>query len=258
MIDNLKVGIIQSDILWEDIDGNLLQFEQKISQIGEVDLIVLPEMFTTGFSMKSAELAETMDGKTMKWLRKISAIKNCDIVCSIIIKEEDKNYNRLVWMKPDGNYETYDKRHLFRMSDEHEHFSQGNKRIVVEIKGWKVCPLICYDLRFPVWSRNTENFDALIFVANWPESRREPWRILLKARAIENQTYVIAANRLGSDAHGTTFAGDSVVLNPKGIKISKTEPFHESVEEITLSRKELDDFRQKFPVSLDADEFMIK
>ena len=255
---DLKISIIQSDILWENIDGNLLQFEDKINKLGKTDLIVLPEMFTTAFSMKSSELAETMNGKTINWLREISSGKNCDMVCSFIVKEEGKFYNRLLWMRANGSYETYDKRHLFRMSDEHNHFSQGNKRIVVDIKGWKICPLICYDLRFPVWSRNNENFDALIYVANWPESRREPWQILLKARAIENQAYVIAVNRIGTDENGTSFAGDSAVINPKGIKISQTEAFQESIEEIELSRKELDDFREKFPVALDADNFIIQ
>ena len=258
MTDNLKIAFIQSDILWENIDGNLSQFEQKISLIDDVDLIVLPEMFTTGFSMNSKELAETSNGKTMQWLRKISAEKNSDIVCSFITKDAGKFYNRLVWMKIDGSFEYYDKRHLFRMSDEHEHFSQGDKRIVVEIKGWRICPLICYDLRFPVWSRNNENFDALIYVANWPESRREPWQILLKARAIENQVYVVGVNRLGTDGHGTKFAGDSVVIDAKGKQISKTRAYEESVETVILSRKELDDFRQKFPVALDADSFVIK
>ncbi len=257
MKNNLKVSIVQSVIMWENIDGNLMHFGNKLDEIEECDLIVLPEMFTTGFSMRSSDLAESMTGKTLQWLKEKSALKNADIVCSLIIREAGKYYNRLVWMRPDGTFETYDKRHLFRMSDEHEHFSQGSKRLIVEIKGWRICPLICYDLRFPVWSRNNESFDALIYIANWPESRRGPWQILLKARAIENQVYVVGVNRLGKDGQGTAFAGDSAVINPKGIKISKTKAFTESVESITLSLEELNDFRKKFPVGLDVDKFQL-
>ena len=254
---DLNICIIQSNIVWENIDENLSLFEVHIDNVVNADLIVLPEMFTTGFSMNTSKLAESMEGKTMAWLRDIAKRKNCVISGSIIIEEDDKYYNRLIWMRPDGTFGKYDKRHLFRMSEEHQTFTGGNERVVFEVKGWRVLPLICYDLRFPVWSRNRNDYDVLIYVANWPEARRTPWQIMLKSRAIENQAYVIAVNRLGKDEMGNSYSGDSAVIEPKGNVISKTLMGEESVETVSLSYDDLEKFRKKFPVGLDGDDFRI-
>lgn len=254
---DLNICIIQSNIIWENIDENLNLFEAHIDSVIDADVIVLPEMFTTGFSMNTSKLAETMGGKTMDWLRDNAKKKNCVITGSIIIEENDKYYNRLIWMRPDGTFGKYDKRHLFRMSEEHQTFTDGDERVVFEVKGWRVLPLICYDLRFPVWSRNRNDYDVLIYVANWPEARRTPWQIMLKSRAIENQVYVVAVNRLGKDEMGNSYSGDSAVIEPKGNIISKTLMGEESVESVSLSYEDLEIFRNKFPVGLDGDEFRI-
>ena len=260
-MNDLRVTIIQSSIQWEDIEANLDQFGNAMTSIviGATDIIVLPEMFTTGFTMNAGEMAEDMDGKAVSWMRKQAAKKKCIVTGSLVIRENGKNYNRLVWMKPDGTSETYDKRHLFRMGEENNTYTKGEKRLVVEYKGWKICPLICYDLRFPVWSRNVDNaFDCLIYVANWPDVRSYPWRQLLIARAIENQAYVMGVNRIGVDGHDMDHSGYSVVLDPKGQILSHTKPDKPIVETITLSAKALEDFRKAFPVGMDADEFELK
>jgi len=255
----LKVTIIQTELHWENIDENLEMFGQKLSQIeDETDLIVLPEMFNTGFTMSSEKLAEEMGGKTMQWMKNTAKDKSCVVVGSLIIGENGHCYNRLVWMRGDGSYKTYDKRHLFRMMDEHKYFSGGGERIVVELNGWKICPLVCYDLRFPVWSRNRNEYDCLIYIANWPGARRSAWSTLLLARAIENQVYVIGVNRIGNDGNNIAFSGGSAVIDPKGQVISKTQPNQENIETVSLSYEELEDFRKKFPVGLDGDEFEVK
>jgi omega-amidase len=256
-MEDLKITIVQSPLFWEDIDANIAAFTKTVSSIApsSTDLIVLPEMFTTGFTMNAKQFAEGMDGKAVKWMRKMAAEKKCVITGSLNIKENGHNYNRLVWMRPDGTFETYDKRHLFRMGEENNTYTRGTKRIIVELKGWKICPLVCYDLRFPVWSRNTNAYDCLIYVANWPDVRSYPWRQLLIARAIENQVYVIGVNRIGTDAHDMAHAGYSAVMDPRGQIISTTQPDQPSVETVTLSWKALEDFRKVFPVGLDADKF---
>jgi omega-amidase len=266
MKQDLKVTLVQSDLHWEDPQKNLDMFDAKIAAISQTDLIILPEMFNTAFTMNAENLAETMEGKTLSWMRKKAEEKQCVITGSIIIKEENKYFNRLVWMRPEGTFETYDKRHLFRMANEHEHFSSGNKKNIVELKGWKILPLICYDLRFPVWSRNKKSpggkeqsameYDILIYVANWPEKRINAWRTLLMARAIENQCYTIGVNRTGYDDNDNFYPGASVVIDPKGEKISKIDD-KESVETVLLSAKELEEFRKSFPVGMDADGFEI-
>jgi omega-amidase len=259
---NLNITIIQTSLFWEDSEKNIKHFDQLLSsQAGKTDLIVLPEMFNTGFSMNSAKLAQQMDGDVTKWMKKKSTELNCCITGSTIIKENDNYYNRLIWMQPDGVFYTYDKRHLFRMAQEHNYYSPGTKIILPEIKGWKICPLICYDLRFPVWSRNGKGenrYDLLIYIANWPEARRNAWSSLLIARAIENQCYVAGVNRIGSDGKGISYSGDSAVIDPKGNVISQTKPFEEKAETIELSKRELEDFREKFPVESDADNFNIE
>src|SRR5574337_503960 len=218
-MENLNITLIQSNLHWENIDKNLQQFSEKMATVKEpTDLIVLPEMFSTGFSMNSKNLSEGMNGKTLLWMRKHCKEKGCAITGSVIISENGNYFNRLIWMWADGSYEIYNKRHLFQMANEDNYYTPGKYRKVVELKGWKICPLICYDLRFPVWSRNTwkktskfikdggreiiAEYDVLIYVANWPERRAHPWKSLLVARAIENQSYVIGVNRVGSDGNG--------------------------------------------------------
>lgn len=260
---DLKVTIIQSDLHWENVAENLAMFSEKINAISEsTDIIVLPEMFNTGFSMHSEELAETMNGKTIAWMKQQAKKSGAVIVGSLIIEEHNKFYNRLVWAQPDGNFYSYDKRHLFRMADEHESFSAGEKRLIVTYKGWRICPMVCYDLRFPVWTRNaskkeTPAYDCLIYIANWPAARKAPWSKLLEARAIENQCYVVGANRVGEDGKNIAYTGNSVVINPKGEVISNIPENKDCKETVNLSLKELNDFRVAFPVSIDGDDFEI-
>lgn len=259
-MNDLKVTIIQSDLYWENIEKNLEQFSKKIASIEQqTNLIVLPEMFTTGFSMQPEKLADTMDGETIKWLQAKASEKNCVITGSFICKENGCFYNRLIWMKPDKSFSYYDKRHLFSLADEQKYYSAGTKKITEEINGWKICPLICYDLRFPVWSRNNKNspYDVLIYVANWPEKRSYPWKSLLVARAIENQCYVIGVNRIGDDGNKIYHSGDSAIINFKGELISKTLSHESSIETVGLNYNELVDFRKHFPFLNDADDFSI-
>ena len=256
---NLKITIIQSELHWENVEENLAMFAKKIEAINEqTDIVVLPEMFTTGFSMESVKLAEKMDGKSVKWMKQLAVKKNVVVTGSLIIEEEGNYYNRLIWAQPDETILTYDKRHLFRMAEEDKHFTAGEDRLIVEWKGWKICPLICYDLRFPVWSRNSlPAFDCLIYIANWPEARKEPWNKLLEARAIENQVYVVGVNRVGVDGKEISYSGNSAVIDPKGNAISDITPELNEVITIELNKTDLEDFREKFPVGLDADDFEV-
>lgn len=269
-MDDLKITIIQSSLHWENKEMNLIMFSQKINDIKEsTDLIILPEMFTTGFSMSPKKFAEPMNGATVSWMKEKAKEKNCVITGSFICEENGKCFNRLVWVNPDGSFSTYDKRHLFRMANEDAHYSAGQKRIVVELKGWKINPMICYDLRFPVWSRNKlvqgskvdknpqYEYDLLIYVANWPEVRSYPWKTLLLARAIENQSYVVGLNRVGNDGNKIYHSGDSAVINARGEIISRTKAQEESTETITLNYSELLAYRKSFPAMLDADAFEI-
>jgi omega-amidase len=258
-MDDLKITLVQSSLHWENIEKNLAMFSEKISGIaGETDLIVLPEMFSTGFSMQPERFAEPMAGSAVAWMKEQAKQKGCVITGSFMCREEGKYYNRLVWMQPDGTFSTYDKKHLFSMGDENNHYTAGSKKIIEELKGWKVCPLICYDLRFPVWSRNTEGYDLLIYVANWPERRAHPWKTLLPARAIENQCYVAGLNRTGKDGNGIEHSGDSAVIDFKGELISKIPADKECTETVSLDRRALEEFRKIFPAWKDADHFELK
>ncbi len=258
-MESLTITIIQSDLSWENKAENISRFNQKIASISQkTDLIVLPEMFNTSFSMNSEKMAEKMAGETMTMMASWAKSKDAVITGSLIIEENEQFYNRLIWMRPDGSYEYYDKRHLFRMAGENEHYSFGDKKIIVELKGWRICPLICYDLRFPVWSRNNNEYDCLVYVANWPERRSHPWKTLLMARAIENISYVIGVNRIGLDGSGIAFSGDSAIIDFKGEVISQTNPHQESIETIVLSASDLNEFRKSFPAWMDADKFEIK
>ncbi len=254
-MQNLKLTIVQPDIIWEDRQANLDKITGLISGIESTDLILLPEMFTTGFSMNPQKLSETMDGISVNWMKKVATEKGAAVVGSLIIKENNLFFNRAVWAFPNGKVVNYDKRHLFSMGEEERHFSAGTDRIIVEYKGWRICPLICYDLRFPVWSRNSANYDILVYLANWPAVRHYVWKNLLVARAIENQAYCIGVNRVGTDGQGLNYAGDSMLISPKGVAQSLVEK--EQIKTFAISFSELNSFRNKFPLKNDADKFTI-
>ncbi len=263
-MQNLTVSLIQSDLIWEDKEKNISHFTGKIREIEEAtDLIVLPEMFTTGFAMEPQKLAEPMGGPTIQWMHRMATEKNCVLAGSIIIKENNHFFNRLIWMRSDGSYDQVDKKHLFTFAGENKHYTQGNKKLIVTLKGWRIMPLICYDLRFPVWSKNrhdAENgfdYDCMINVANWPEKRSHVWRILLMARALENQSYVIGINRIGKDGNDIGYSGDSAVISPKGENLSNMAPCKEQTETVVMSRCELDNFRDNFRAWADWDQFQI-
>lgn len=266
-MSSLIITIIQTNLYWEDKKANLQLLEEKINSIKEkTEIIVLPEMFSTGFSMQPEKLAEKMDGETVAWMKKISSSKKIILTGSLIIEEEGKYFNRLIWMLPNGQFGYYDKRHLFAFAGEDEKYTAGNKRLIASVKGWKINLLVCYDLRFPVWSRqsniNKENeneleFDLIIYVANWPQRRSLAWKTLLQARAIENQSYVVGVNRVGNDGNNIYHRGDSMIINPLGEIIYHKED-DEDIFTYTLSKEKLDEVRTKFPFWKDADEFFIE
>lgn len=263
-MNSLKISFIQTFLFWEDIGANLAMFEEKIWEINDqVDIIVLPEMFNTGFTMDANRFAEPINFTTFKWMHQMSQQKKSVITGSYIIKDSSHFYNRLYWISPDGANEYYDKRHLFRMGEEHLNYSPGNERLIAKHGEWKILPLICYDLRFPVWSRNKSNlkdnqpeYDILIYVANWPAPRTDVWDTLLKARALENQCYCLGVNRLGTDGMKVDYSGHSACYDFKGHPMNKisSEPDIFTVE---LDLKLLKEFREKFPAYLDSDKFKI-
>ena len=257
-MENLKITVFQGYLFWENIDKNLQNIALRLSGIREkTDLIILPEMFTTGFSMEAAALAEPMGGKSMKWMHKIAKQYECVVTGSLIIKDDEKFYNRLIWMRPDGTYECYDKRHLFALGKEHQTYTAGTKKLIVELKGWKICPMICYDLRFPVWLRNVdEEYDLMLFVANWPERRIAHWRALIAARAIENQAYVIGVNRVGHDGNEVYHSGDSTCIDPNG-NVVYYKRDEEDMYTFTIIADEVKKTRRALPFLKDADEFEI-
>lgn len=260
MQDQLNIHLIQTHLHWEDIDLNLNHLEAKIKSIQtESDIIILPEMFSTGFTMTPEKLAEENGGKALLWMQKMASEKKCAIVGSLSIKEHNSYFNRLYWVMPDTSYSYYNKRHLFRMGKEQEHYSAGSEKLIIQYKGWKICPLVCYDLRFPVWSRNTKNnpYDALIYVANWPAIRSYPWKQLLIARAIENQSYVIGVNRIGEDGNNIPHSGDSMVIGPKGEILSGNHENQDTVIVANIALNPLKEFRNQFPAMMDADDFSI-
>ncbi len=257
-MQDLTITIIQSRLHWENIDANLEMFESKLAAVeGQSDLVILPEMFTTGFSMNAAALAEPMGGKTMQWLGHQARQLNSVITGSLIIQEDGYYYNRLIWMRPDGTYTKYDKRHTFTMADEHLTYQRGMQRLIVELKGWKICPLVCYDLRFPAWARNMEDYDLLIYTANWPVKRSSHWKILLQARAIENQCFVAGINRVGLDGNGHYYTGDSCIITPTGEFYFQAADV-EAIETRKLSHKYLAFIRKKLPFLADRDEIIFR
>jgi len=255
-MDNLKITLFQAYLFWEKTDKNLQNIALRLSAIREkTDLIILPEMFNTGFTMNVGELAEQMNGKTMQWMKGIAAQYGCVVTGSLIISEKDKYYNRLIWMRPDGSYECYDKRHLFALGQEHHTYAPGKKKLIVELKGWKICPVICYDLRFPVFLRNVDNeYDLLVIVANWPERRSLHWRTLIPARAVENQAYVIGVNRVGHDGNEVYHSGDSMCIDANGgvVYYKRDE---EDLYTFTVHAEELIKTRRALPFLKDADQF---
>jgi predicted amidohydrolase len=251
--------MVQSPIIWEDRDKNLGYYGELLARIkGKTDMAVLPETFSTGFSMNVEKLADTMDGKTVPTIKGWAKKHKLAIVGSFIAKEGGNYHNRAFFITPEGEESYYDKRHLFRMGEEEKHFTPGTKQTIVSYKGWNICIQVCYDLRFPVWSRNTNNaYDLLIYVANWPEVRKTVWHSLLPARAIENIAYVCGVNRTGVDGKGFIYHGNSMLYTPKGKKLADAGKREEIIRTCTLSKEELIDLRTKFPAWEDADTFTI-
>ena len=276
MNQRLAITIIQTNLYWEDKRANLQMLEHKISSIKEkTEMVVLPEMFSTGFSMKPETLAETMEGETVLWMKRIAAEQKIILTGSVIIADTGEvgavrplYYNRIIWMLPNGQFGIYDKRHLFAFAGEAEHFAAGTKRLIASVKGWKINLQVCYDLRFPVWARQAPSqpphkgeekapeYDVLIYVANWPERRSTAWKILLQARAIENQCYVVGVNRVGKDGNDINYSGDSMIIDPLG-EILFNKKDDEDIFTITLDKDHLQTVRKKFPFWKDGDGFQI-
>lgn len=265
--NTLTISILQPDIIWEDKKTNINQYTGMIEGIKErKEIVLLPEMFTTGFSMAPGRLAETMDGPSVSWMKETARQQNIILAGSLIIEEHGNYYNRFIWMQPDGQYGTYDKRHLFGYAGEDKHYIGGDRKLIVQVKGWKICPLICYDLRFPVWARQAATsgddearqptYDVLLYVANWPQRRSLAWKTLLQARAIENQAYVIGVNRVGKDAHDIDYSGDSALFGPLGeaLWLGENKPL---VHTLHLEKEPLQEARGQFPFLKDGDAFLL-
>jgi omega-amidase len=290
-MSSLTISIIQPDLKWENRDANLLMLEEKINKLPFTELVVLPEMFSTGFSMRPEILSEKMDGQALQWMQRVASKKKIILTGSLIIEENGSYFNRLIWMLPNGQCGYYDKRHLFGYAGEHEHYSSGNKRLIASVKGWKINLQVCYDLRFPIWARQgrkaiateAENsqikdnrpdednsrmkdvrpeelyspeYDILVYVANWPERRAHAWKTLLQARAIENQCYVVGVNRVGRDGNEINHVGDSMIIDPMGEPLVHLQ--HDvDVYTLTLEKKNLEELRGKLPFLKDGDSFQI-
>ena len=256
---NLTVTLIQTELAWEDIDANLALFDERIERLDTPsDLVILPEMFSTGFSMNAPRLAEPVDGKAVTWLRNKAIQKKRVITGSIMTREKKTFFNRLVWARPDGTLSLYDKKHLFRYAGEEKVYTAGNALTTVDLKGWKIRPFICYDLRFPIWTRNlNQAYDLCFFVANWPAKRAAHWRALLRARAIENQAYVIGVNRVGRDGNGFEYSGHSAVIDPLG-NVLFEEEYRSCSPTIELDHGVLKAYRDQFPAWMDSDADMLK
>ncbi len=257
MSDTLRLALIQADLAWEDKTTNLQFFENEISKI-QADIIFLPEMFTTGFSMKPEAFAETIEGDSVAWMKAQAAKSNAVITGSLIIEENGNYFNRLVWAQPNGEVITYNKRHLFSYAGEEKHYTAGTDRLIIDYKGWKIFPQVCYDLRFPVWSRNNLDYDLAFYVANWPERRSYPWTTLLKARAIENQCFLVGLNRVGDDGNGVSHSGDSMVVDPLGEPKASCTPSKVETLVTEITKEELDKVRNRFRFLADKDEFELK
>jgi predicted amidohydrolase len=261
-MSSLHITLIQTDLSWENKKANLDMLQQKIEALKDAtEIIILPEMFSTGFSMNPENLAETMQGETVNWMKRMAKSNKVIITGSIIIEEHKKYYNRLIWMLPTGEYGVYDKRHLFAFADEHSHYTAGNKRLIASVKGWKINLQVCYDLRFPVWARQDPrhkemSYDVLINVANWPSKRIHAWKTLLQARAIENQCFAVGVNRIGEDGNRHTYSGDSMIVDALG-EIIYQKSNDADVFTYELNKEKLNEVRRHFPFLNDSDLFTI-
>lgn len=253
----IRVALIQSELVWQDSLANQQYFEQQFRHYPDVQLFVLPEMFNSGFSMDSTRIAETMEGLTVQWMQQQAKLTGAALCGSIAIAQQGQIFNRFLFVRPDGLVQFYDKRHLFRMGGEQLHYQAGSERVIVSYLGFRFCLQVCYDLRFPVFARNQQDYDALIYVANWPQPRRQVWRTLLQARAIENQAYVLGCNRIGSDANALSYSGDSLVVDYLGQIRSELPVGQAGVVVAELDLNALLQFKQKFPAYLDADPFVL-
>lgn len=258
-MDNLRITLLQTQLVWQNPAANRKHFTDLMQSLaGQTDLIVLPEMFTTGFSMNTAQLAEPVDGPTVEWMQAQAKKLQAVVTGSLIIKEAEHYYNRLYWATPGGELLHYDKRHLFGMAGEHKHYTPGKERLVIDYAGWRICPLICYDLRFPVWSRNNAEIDLLLYVANWPSTRAADWKSLLLARAIENQCYVAAVNRIGDDGNGLNYQGDSSLIDPGPKRLLWQKAGIEATPTLSVSKSNLQQLRHSFPFLADRDLFNLE
>ena len=253
----MKIALLQINLIWENPNENIRLLEEKINTISQyVDLIVLPEMFTSGFTMQPQKVAQTMQGETIAWLKNLAKARNCALTGSLVITENSMFYNRLVFVFPTGEIQYYNKKHLFTLAGENKVYTAGNTKIIIEYKGFKICPLICYDLRFPVFSRNVENYDLLIYVANWPKPRINAWDILLKARAIENMSYVIGVNRVGIDNNNNEYIGHSIAIDYLGNELTKPSE-KEEILYVELNKNEILENRKKLNFLADKDNFKL-
>lgn len=258
MKKNLHITLVQANLYWENKSLNLTHFDSLISEIEDTDIILLPEMFNTSFCPQSNHFAEPMDGKTVRWMKLKSKENNCSIAGTLMVYENNKVYNRLVWVSKNGTINTYDKYHLFSLASEEKYISKGSKRLIIDERGWKICPLICYDLRFPVFSRNNVDYDILIYLANWPSRRIDAWETLIKARAIENQSVTIGVNRIGKDGNGTLFNGRSLAFDPFGVQICSTRDNKEEVKTMILEKETIQYQKNKINFLKDRDNFFIE
>lgn len=257
-MNELRVALLQCPLIWENPEANRLSFEKRFEKLKQVDAVFLPEMFTTGFSMQPKIWAETMEGPTVGWMKSWSSKLKVVLTGSLMIESNGKYYNRLLWVEPEGEVRYYDKRHRFSYAGEHQEYTAGEKRPTWEWRGWKIRPQICYDLRFPVWSRNDDDYDLLFYVANWPERRSYPWKSLLTARAIENMSYVIGVNRVGEDGNGVDHSGDSRIIDALGQVVGEAPGRVEHVVYGVLSKEHLNQTRERFQFLSDRDSFQIK
>ena len=258
MQNELNIVGIQADLSWENPAENRAFFEEQINSLSEnTDLVVLPEMFTTGFTMNPEKVAEKMNGETISWMQKMASKKQVAITGSLVIEDDNNYYNRLVFVHPSGEIETYDKRHSFTLAGEDKVYNSGDKILIVNYKGWRICPLICYDLRFPVWARNTENYDLLIFMANWPVTRIKAWDTLLKARAIENMSYTVGINRTGKDANNYEYSGNSLLIDYLGEELAALPKNEVGILKATLVKSDQKKIREKLGFLNDKDSFKI-
>jgi omega-amidase len=257
-MDELRACLVQADLAWENRTQNLQLLYDLVHKSASADLIILPEMFSSGFTMKPAKNANTMTGEAVNWMHQLAKERNAAVMGSLVIAEGGKYFNRLFFVQPDETQYTYDKRHLFTLAGEEKVYARGNTRIVIDYEGWRIMPQVCYDLRFPVWCRNDLNYDLICFVANWPERRSYPWRQLLRARAIENQAYCIGVNRVGYDGNGIYHRGDSAAIDALGEYISNIKPGEPGTEVVTLKKEHVVQTRSRFGFLKDRDEFEIK